>query len=221
MKLPHLILPLLVSVSANAAIISYDFDSDTPGSGNVPAGWSVNSSDRVYVSSNYSASSPNSLFMRNSGFRSATLTTEVAIPDVTQDLVFSFDYYSPETLESGDVFNFQIDFGSGYQTVITDAGMPNGFDQTAPYTGSAFVLDSTAGEAPAFESYSIVVPSSYYNDTLSATTFNVRFTFSSGSSNEDAYIDNVSVVAVPEPSIFASLLGLGALSFVVFRRKSA
>ena len=219
MKLPQIVFPLFATLTMNAAIVSYDFDSDTAGSGNVPAGWSVSNSARVYVSAAYSESSPNSLYMQNDSTRTAQMIDFAAIPDVSKDLVVSFDYYSPATLEEGDSLGLQIDFGAGYQDVLTDAGMPNGFDQTTPYTGSTIVLDNAPGMASSFENYSIVIPSTYYNDTLSATSLKLRFSFSSGAGGENAFIDNVSVNAVPEPSSFGSILALSAIGFVVLRRK--
>ncbi|MDQ8206363.1 hypothetical protein QEH52_02505 [Coraliomargarita sp. SDUM461003] len=191
---------LSVVTSLNASIFFDDFDSDTVGG--APAAWSRNSSTLIYVADSYSVSNSNSLFMRQGdSARKLTLTNYVTIPDATQDLVFSFDYFVPATLEGGgshpDFLIFEIDFGSGFQPILYDAGRPDGFAQTMDYAGAQLTLANADGSQADFMNYSVIVPSSYYSDTLTATEFKLRFSWKSTSPNEDAYIDNVSVAELP------------------------
>ncbi|MDQ8208465.1 hypothetical protein QEH52_13155 [Coraliomargarita sp. SDUM461003] len=228
MNLKCLYLPLTVLSSVVAldasTLFTDNFDDRTViGSGTTTSGWAVSTADRVYVSSVEASSGANSLFMRHSGSRSAALSSFVAISDVSQDLIFSFDYFGVNSLESSDDFAFEIDFGSGYQSVLVDSGMPNGYESTdlsSSYTGTEIGLASDAGTSAGFVNYSIVVPSSYYNGVLAADEFKLRFLFKSSNDGENAYIDNVSVVAVPEPSQCAVVLGVSGLLLAVRRRRS-
>ncbi len=224
MNLKYLYLPLvsfLTVASLNASIFFDDFDDETVGA--TPTGWSI--SNLVFVTSDYSVSPSNSFFFRDGANRTATLTNYVTIPDVSQDLAFSFDFFAGvASVESADSLVFYIDFGQGggYQPVLKDAGVANGFAQTSDYTGTLITLANADGSATPgdFQSYSVIVPSSYYSDTLSADSFKLRYVWNGSSNDEDAYIDNISVAVVPEPSQFAILLGLGALLVACKRRRA-
>ncbi len=220
--LPLVALSSVIALDASPLFTDNFDDRVTIGSGTATSGWTVSDNTRVYVINSTSDSTPNSLFMRHSGTRTAKLSSAVAITDTTQDLVFSFDYKGgPNSLESGDFMSFMIDFGGGYETVLTDAGLADGY--TGTYSGSLLSPDSDpviTGAATDFLSYSVIVPSSYYSGTLSADSFNLQLYFNSGSDNENGYFDNVSVAAVPEPSQYAVILGLSGLLLALRRRRS-
>ena len=88
------------------------------------------------------------------------------------------------------------------------------------YTGTQITLANGSGTSLDFVSYSVIVPSSYYSDTLSATEFKLKFVFNGSNDDEDAYIDNINVATVPEPSQFAAVLGLTGLLLTLRRRRS-
>ncbi|MDQ8206365.1 hypothetical protein QEH52_02515 [Coraliomargarita sp. SDUM461003] len=145
----------------------------------------------------------------------------MTIPDVSQDLEFSFDFFAGvASVEAADSLVFSIDFGSGFEPILKDAGIADGFAQTSEYTGTQITLASAGGTATPgdFQSYSVIVPSAYYSDTLSASSFKLRFVWSGSTNDEDAYLDNISVATVPEPSQFAILLGLSTLLVACKRR---
>ena len=226
MNLNYLSLPLIalssISVLDAATLFTDDFDDRaTIGSGTATTGWTVSDNSRVYVSSAESESGANSLFFRDGSSRRAELTSFVTITDVSQDLLFSFDYFGAASFEASDGLLFQVDFGSGFESVLLDQGMLDGYTSAdTAYTGTQITLANGSGTSLDFVSYSVIVPSSYYSDTLSATEFKLKFVFNGSNDDEDAYIDNINVATVPEPSQFAAVLGLTGLLLTLRRRRS-
>ncbi len=156
-----------------------------------------------------------------------TLTNAVTIPNVSQDLEFSFEFFAGvASVETADNLVFSIDFGqgAGFQPVLKSTGIASGFAQTSEYTGTQITVTGAEGSATAgdFKNYSVIVPSSYYSDTLSADSFQMRFVWNGSTNDEDAYLDNISVVAVPEPSsVVMMLLGMSVTLLVASKRRRA
>lgn len=215
---PIILASLILSTSTFGTVIFSDsFENPPDVVGNAPVGWSISSPGNIRVTDERASQGTQSLFMRDGNNRRMTQLTAVNIPDGNDDLVFSFDYAIDGTMESNDgLVGFRLDFGSGFETVLTDMGQADGYADVSPYTGTTITLPDAAGSDSAFFSYTVTVPASYYG---SAASFSMEFLATSSTSNEDFFIDNIVVTAVPEPSIYALIFGTGTLVFIVVHRR--
>ena len=89
-----------------------------------------------------------------------------------------------------------------YTTVITKTAVPNTFEMSASFDG---------GDAITYT----VVNSALYAANNAYAAINTR----AGPTTGGILMDSFSVSSVPEPSTYASIIGLMALAFVVSRRK--
>src|SRR5690606_7512433 len=98
--------------------------------------------------------------------------------------------------ESGDTFSFEIDFGtgSGFQSIVADAGLADGGNYS--YDGTENTLSTDPGQAGSFTQYTVSIDSSYYNGTISSSEITLRFLHETGSPSEDGYLDDIQVTAV-------------------------
>ncbi len=181
--------------------------------GGTPANWNRSSSTLVEILSDTASDGNQSLFLRDDP-RWANQKTAVTITG-GGDLLFTFDWKVDSSVEINDKFTFKVDFGQGdgYQTVLTDAGVPDGTIST--YSGTTIAIGAPATGSysnPNWMSYAITVPESYYAGTLSATTFQMRFETATGSPGEYSHLDNITVSTIPEPSsVILVLSGMAAL----------
>ncbi len=172
-------------------VVIFDDSFETDTAGNSPTLWSTSNAGML-VSSSEASDGSQSLFLPDGPNRTLTQDTAISISG-SGDLVFTFDYATTSSLESNDgLVAFQVDFGSGYQTILTDKGHPDGTDST--YTGTQIILSSANGSgATSFIPYKITVPSSYYTGVLGATSFKMRFITTSSVASEAFYMDHISV----------------------------
>lgn len=203
LSLLTLAVTILMSQAATAAILFEDsFESPPETVGSAPTLWSTTTN--VSVNSSKASDGSNSLFLRD-GNRSATMSTAAPLAG-SDSIVVSFDLaQGTNAIESNESIVVSIDFGSGFSTLLTDAGRVDGY--TGTYSGSPISLATTAGNATSFVSYSITVAPAAI--PLAATEASLRFSTSTGSNNEDYYIDNVVIAPVPEPAtLLTSCIGL-------------
>ncbi len=114
--------------------------------------------------------------------------------------------------------------GSTFIANDTDVILRLMWDATAQTLGAAYSLDGST-----FTSVATFLPMSQWNNGNPATSVDNGFNFGVfGNSNMLAgitlgsvYADNMSVSAIPEPSTYAALAGLGALGLAFWRRRSA
>jgi len=105
---------------------------------------------------------------------------------------------------------------TGTQTitwVINNSGAPINYNDPSGGTSSLANDTFDAWIGNSLELSSVTATSA----GVSLTDF--KFAFSSSAENAGVYFDSISVSAVPEPSSFAALLGLGALGLVATRRR--
>ncbi len=176
--------------------------------------WSTYNTD-AYVTNSAASVGSQSMYIRNGSpqFSYIQQNAAVTISGDPDALIFSFDLKGTYRLASHEgLSSFAVDFGSGFETLITDKGALEGGNHT--YTGTTLTLSTTASSSTApFISYAITVPKSYYGDVLSATTFKTKLSTTSGWSNLNFYVDNIAVNSViPEPSSLMLMMGgFGAL----------
>lgn len=208
---------LLLAQSATAAIIFEDsFENPPDVAGENPVGWNV-SHTAIVVTDARASQGSQSLFIRDGGPRLVTQASPVSIPGGGQDLLIEFDFALNSSTETGEgLIAFDIDLGSGFETVINDEGQANGYADVSAYSGSTITLPNAGGGNTAFFSYAVTVPASYYG---SASEISLRFTTNSSVSAENFNLDNVSISTVPEPSAYALMLGLSTLGLLVYRRR--
>ncbi|MDQ8209329.1 malectin domain-containing carbohydrate-binding protein [Coraliomargarita sp. SDUM461003] len=173
------------------SVVSFSDSFETDTAGYSPTLWGTSHAGML-VNSTEASEGSQSLFLPDGPNRTLTQDTAVTISG-SGDLVFTFDFATTSSLESNDgLVGFQIDFGSGYQTILTDKGQPDGTDST--YTGTQIILSSANGSgASSFIPYKITIPSSYYADVLGATSFKMRFITTSSVASEAFYLDAISV----------------------------
>lgn len=128
----------------------------------------------------------------------------------TGDLNLSFDTtnvlletrYNPSTNTLTTAFSF--DGGTTYYDFTTGGGT-NAFGGGASFTVTNWAASATDGFG--LDIYGAL----YGNGTQTGPTL----------TSGQAYMDNLSVSAVPEPSTYAALAGLGALGLAIWRRRRA
>ncbi|MDF3131199.1 hypothetical protein P0Y35_18465 [Kiritimatiellaeota bacterium B1221] len=208
----------LPALSPAATVIfqdSFESPPETVGSGNTVTQWDVSANNRIYAVNTFATTGTNSLFMRNSGSRTMTQTAAVDITG-TDGLIVSWWMRQGSTYESNDTFSMKIDFGSGFQSVVADAGLADGGNYT--YSGSENTLATDAGQTSSFTQYNVTIDSSYYIGTLAASDIKLQFLHSTGSGGEDGYFDDITITAIPEPSAF-SMVVIGFAFILRFRRR--
>ncbi|MDF3127866.1 PEP-CTERM sorting domain-containing protein [Kiritimatiellaeota bacterium B1221] len=176
----------------------------------------------AHVSNAEASVGSQSMYIRNGDSKFSYLEQNTAInisgnPDA---LVFSFDIKGTYSLASHEgLSSFEVDFGSGFETVLSDLGELQGGDHT--YTGTTLTLSSTASSSTApFIRYAITVPKTYFADVLSASTVRTKLSTKSGWSNLNFYVDNITVTAIPEPSSLLMLLSGFGLLFAGMRTRN-
>ncbi len=196
---------------------SFESPPETVGSGNTVTQWGVSDNTRIYAVNTFATTGTNSVFMRNSGSRTMTQTAAVDITG-TDGLIVSWWMRQGSTYESGDTFSMKIDFGSGFQSVVADAGLADGGNYT--YSGTENTLATDTGQASSFTQYNVTIDSSYYIGTLGASDIKLQFLHSTGSGGEDGYFDDITITAIPEPATLSLLfIGLGGLLFTRRKKK--
>ena len=198
---------------AHGSTILFSDDFETPPNtvGSAPVNWNV--SNNVRVEDDKAAGGVNSMFFRD-GTRNATMNTAASL-GAHPSIVISFDVsQNATTYEPADFFSVSIDFGFGFNTLLTDAGQLDGF--TGEYNGSTIVLDSTTGGNAAFVSYEVTIPESQISPI--ATEFTLRFNSQTSTTGENYYFDQVVVTGIPEPASVLLLAAGGAL--MLSRRRS-
>jgi hypothetical protein len=122
--------------------------------------------------------------------------------------------------DNDDTFSFQLLDAANSDAVLftLDNLLPGGSNQPllayngAPYAGSETAL--SIGLTPSFLSYNL----SDYVTSESTTSIKVQL-LGQGSADADRNALGSITVAVPEPSTFALLAGMGALGFILYRRR--
>ena len=123
-------------------------------------------------------------------------TSSFKVPDVS-NLRISFDYKG----EGGF-----LGFGLGSNNWL--AGSASYATKTAPALMSTYqVLDYKGG----WNHYDLALPTTLVGNAIMLEDF--------VSPASNAYFDNIRVYAIPEPSTYAALLGVGSVTFVVWKRR--
>ncbi|GHC11602.1 hypothetical protein [Cerasicoccus arenae] len=221
MKLPLLALCLGLSQASAAVLFTESFETYTPEGPPSPTWVVFNSETRVVTG--VASEGDQSLFFRNGNpnFHYVRQVDSISLPS-GENLVISFDLKARSASQSPDgLNNFQVDFGSGYETVLVDLGAFDGTDSV--YSGTTITLPNTAsaGASP-FISYTITIPETYFGPGgLDASSVKLRWSTISSSNLEDFYLDNiiVSSSAIPEPGATAVLIGFVAASLACFRAR--
>ncbi|WFB37655.1 PEP-CTERM sorting domain-containing protein [Kiritimatiellota bacterium B12222] len=217
-----LLLPALCLLAfplfTQADVLFFDgFEDDAVGSGNTLDNWTQSDTTRVYAVNSTSHTGANSLFMRHSGTRSLTQINAIDITGTSGLLVSWWMMQGTDDQESNESFIFSMDFGSGMQTVLTDKGEADG--GVFNYSGTELNNPTDTGKATSFVKYSVSIDSSYYLGDLEATAVKLKFYNQTGSNNENLYIDDISITAVPEPTA-VTLLVIGFAALMICRRKN-
>lgn len=103
----------------------------------------------------------------------------------------------------------------------TDVTLRLSWDATAQTLGAAYSLDGSS-----FTSVATFLPVSEWDNSTNGVTNGFNFGVFGNSNTASAisigsvYADNFSVSAIPEPSTYAALAGLGALGLALWRRRA-
>lgn len=197
----------LASYSASGAVLFQDsFEAETLST--APSQWT--SSTNVYVVNSKASDGSKSLFMRD-GSRSTTMATAASLGGA-ESIKLSFDVaQGSNAIESPEGISVAIKFDtdSGYTTFLKDEGIVDGF--TGTYSGTTIELAQANGNSGAFVSYAVTIAPAAVPSL--ASSFQLRFSFSTGSTNEDYFLDNIVVSTVPEPSSLLLVLSGAVLAF--------
>tara|TARA_R100000027_G_scaffold683_3_gene782 strand:+ start:124 stop:795 length:672 start_codon:yes stop_codon:yes gene_type:complete len=222
MKSPLLSLLFGLTVSQASAVVLFTESFETYTPGNIPSPtWTVYNQAQTHVVTGEASEGSQSLWFNDGAakFHYLRQNNALAIP-AGGDLVISFDIKATSASQSPDgLSSFQIDFGSGIQTVLVDLGAFDGYDGS--YSGSTITLPNTPSTSgSSFISYSITIPETYFGTSgLNATEMTMRWNTVSSSGYEEFYLDNIVVSSVPEPSSAAAVLALAATGLLFLRRR--
>lgn len=123
-------------------------------------------------------------------------TSSFKVPNVS-NLRISFDYKG-----SGGF----LGFGSGSNNWL--AGSASYAPSTAATLRSSYqILDYSGG----WSHYDLALPTTLAGNAIMLEDF--------VSPASNAYFDNITVYAIPEPSTYAAMLGIGSVAFVLWKRR--
>lgn len=210
------------SAQTTTTLFSFNFESDTADA--LPSGWGKLNTPMANVAVNSFTTGNSST--RVLGFSGGTGGADIHTPTVNlaphasaTSFTLSFDYYQTSGTDTSLLIGFtDTTSGKGFTWVGADTStaglgsLPFRFDPTAAAAWQHFDIDVTAAVSP----YLTAVPS---------TDFQLAFqnwTGGAGGSAQELYLDNVTLTAtsaVPEPATYAALFGIGALGFVILRKR--
>jgi len=221
----------LVSAQTTVTLFSANFETDTLGQR--PTDWFVRLGDpggEVVANPESEAGNSSSQVL---GLLDSTGSSDLDTPGIdlsphadATTFTLSFDYYQSVNINTSLLIAF-YDTTSGFADGISGDGFKwVGSDtSTGGIAGILFNFDPTA--ATTWEHFDIDVTSAvdlYLTETPS-TDFSIAFqnwVGGSGGGAQDIYLDNLTLTAtsaVPEPSTYAALAGLGALGLALWRRR--
>jgi len=122
---------------------------------------------------------------------------------------FSFDLASGASTYNDNGDTIRVEFDLNYDGVTFDA------DETYDLTGTANLGDGiVTSTASAFTNFTYELTGAVTGDLgLRISALGMQ------DGNDRVTFDNIEVSAVPEPSTFALLAGIGALGFILYRRR--
>lgn len=213
-----LIVAACATASAQIVIWSENFDSTAPGS--LPSGWSgiaQNGGPAPRVITNYSQSVGGHVLAMEE-FNPSQETQFVTGP-------INFSAYAGQTI----TLKFDLRYEHTYEVDQPDTSLIVGFTEPGirPFGISDWVGGNHVGAPPSNSIYSPYIPPQWFTVTLDLTARLAQFTNTDGigmkiwasrGRPDHAYLDNMEVIAIPEPSV-AWLLAGGALVMRMRRRR--
>ncbi len=241
--LPILFFTSLTGLSAQTVYFSDNFESDTVGS--TPSGWTNASSGKVIVQDTGAPFGPSNKYVE---LIDSSTGGQLNFSQTTSDLegiasVFSFDYYEPTS-----IYTDTINFGYGASDINSSGPAVLSIGEGKISGTSAYSMDTDVriflyvNDTAESTFYSIGQNS---NISLAASTYNLwvydyssdtysqiisdgtvgandvqRFGFRVfNTATQQAYIDNVSVSSIPEPSTYAFSIATATLLLAYMRRR--